>query len=280
MPDRTIPGLLRTVTLLVVGALLIGGCSRLELVYENADWLAARRIASFLELDRQQRLAVRDELQAYRAFHREERLPELEHFMAQTAALLANETPSDEAVQAGLTRAESLLRETLEDIIPLAARTLCGLTPGQIDQLEQTLADGRQNYVENIAPAGPSRMIERVESWTGELGTRQRVDLRRCEARRPDVLADWLTWREARDERFITLLQEDASQEAVETFLREWWLEDEARSPALQQARQQNRSITERCARTLLASLTPVQRDHAIARLEGYRGDISVIASR
>ncbi len=254
-------------------------CSRVELVYENADWLGARQIAGYLDLDRTQRLAVRDALQDYREFHRRERLPQLVAFLDLTDAVLDAESVDRDRLATVFDDGERLLTNTAEDLIPMAAETLRGLSAGQIEALEKTLAEGREDYAEEVLPERAQRNIERIENWTGQLGRGQRAHLENCDARLPDVTEEWLQWRERRDREFIALLRATGSKSEIEEFLRDWWLNSEARSRPLRQARETSRQVWLECSETLLATLTPAQTAQIRSRLQGYRGNFATLAA-
>ncbi len=271
---------LRPVVLLITLMLTLSACSRLEFAYEYGDWFAARRVASYLDLDRDQRRDVRMDLQAYRDFHRAERLPELVALMDDAESLLDDPEASRDELEASFDAGEVLLRAKVEDLIPFAAATLRSLSPAQIAHLEQQLADGRTEYAEEIAPAGASRVIERVESWTGDLSAGQRERFAACHGRLPDVADQWLQWRARRDQQFVSLLGGDPSPAEVETFLREWWLDAESRPEPLRRARTDSREVWLDCAHGLLAGLSDRQRSSIRGRLQGYRDDFSALAAR
>lgn len=271
---------LRAVGLLITLVLLLSACSRLEFAYEYGDWFAARRVASYLDLDRDQRRDVRADLQAYRDFHRTERLPEVVALMDGAESLLDNPPPSRDELETRFHAGEVLLRDTVEDLIPFAAATLRRLSPAQIAHLEQQLADGRTEYAEDIALQGASRVIDRVESWTGDLSAAQQEQFETCHGRLPDVTDQWLEWRARRDQEFVTLLRGDPAPERIETFLREWWLEAEARPEPLRQARTESRAVWLDCTHGLLAGLHDQQRSNVRDRLRGYRDNFSTLAGR
>ena len=271
---------LRAVGLLITSVLVLSACSRLEFAYEYGDWFAARRVASYLDLDRDQRRDVRADLQAYRDFHRAERLPELVSLMGDADSLLDHPAPSRDTLEASFQAGEGLLRATVEDLVPFAAGTLRGLSPAQISHLEQQLADGRREYAEDIAPQGASRVIDRVESWTGDLSTAQQEQFEACHGRLPDVTDQWLEWRARRDRQFVTLLRGDPAPEQIEAFLREWWLDADARPEPLRQARTESRAVWLDCTHGLLAGLSDQQRNTIRDRLRGYRDDFSTLAAR
>lgn len=271
---------LRLVGLLFALALTLSACNRLEFAYEYGDWFAARRVASYLDLDGGQRRDVRADFQAYRDFHRAERLPELVAFLGHADSLLDHPTPERGEVDARFRAGEALLRATVEDLIPMAAGTLSKLSAAQVEHLERQLVEGRTEYAEEIAPEGASRAVERIEAWTGDLSDAQKEQFKACHGRLPDVTGQWLEWRASRDDQFVTLLRGDPAPEEIGTFLRDWWLDADARPERLQQARTESREVWIDCAHGLLAELSDQQRSSIRERLHGYRDDFSTLAAR
>jgi len=269
----------RTLTALLL-TLTLAACSRVELAYENADWLGAWRVGSYLELDREQRGRLREGIAAYQAFHRNHRLPTLNGQLDTVDALIADPDPARADVEQVFVDSEQILRTTVSDMIPLAAEILRDLDAAQIDALAGTLAEGREDYLDRMANEREAQVIERTESWVGTLTEAQTQTLEGCVADLPDVTDEWSAWRQQTEQDFLALLRNDAPQDQVEDLLQAWLLEDEARSPALQDYRATSRALWRRCTRTLLTSLTPDQRNSARERLAGYRGDLETVAAR
>lgn len=269
----------RYLTVILV-SLTIAACSRVEMAYENADWLGAWRIGGYLDLTSEQRGRLRDGLGAYQAFHREHRLPAINTYLDEVDNVLATSDPAKADVDALFIEGEALIRNNVSDVIPLAAELLRELDSEQIDALEATLAEGREAYVERLLVDQEERAIERTGDWVGPLDDTQRETLTQCVAEMPDVSDEWQAWRRETEETLVTMLRNDASQSEVQAFLREWLLEDAARSPVLQDYRQTSRALWRRCTHRTLALLTAEQRSHAREQLAGYRGDLETVAAR
>lgn len=256
------------------------GCSRVELAYDNADWWLARQVAGYLDLERDQRGMLRDDLAAYRQFHQQTRMPTILAFLESVDALLEMPAPSRVDVAQRFDAAEALIRAGAADAMPLAVKTLQRLDSSQIDSLEESLAEGRQTYVEDIAPAQSERLEDRLDDWFGEVKPGQAELIMRCSDDTPDVREPWLAWRTEIDERLVAALRSDAGDTAIEDLLYEWWLDDRARGEALFAARQQTRRIWLECTHQLLLTLDARQRDAVQRRLGRYVHGVSLIAER
>ena len=260
--------------------LSLTACSRVELAYENADWFGAWRIAGSLDLNRSQRLWLRDELTAYRAFHRQQRLPELIVTLDDADALLRDPTADADAVNALLGRVEQILRRTATDLIPLTAAVLRDLDAAQRAALADTLQEGRTRYVDERLVDQTERAIERTEHWTGPLAADQLTAMAACVGELPAISDTWEAWRLDVEEALLALLEDAPGQDAVEAFLQRWWLDEEARPMALRDYRETSRRLWQHCSADLLVTLTAEQRDQALARLARYRAAVSALAAR
>ena len=261
-------------------ALTVAACSRTELVYENADWFGAWRIADYLELSSEQRGRLRDGLAAYQGFHRENRLPAINDYLERVDTLLARPAPQKAEVRALFADGEDLIKTNIRDLIPLTAELLMELNTEQISALETTLAEGREAYLERLATDREARAMDRTQDWIGPLQPEQRQTLTQCVADMPNVTEPWQEWRQQTEQELISLLRNEAPQTDVEALLEGWLLEDAARSPALQAYRQTARTLWQQCTHAMLTTLTPEQRQHARQRLKGYRGDLETVAAR
>ncbi|QGM21844.1 hypothetical protein GJ672_05920 [Spiribacter sp. 2438] len=268
----------RLLTVFII-AVMVSACSRVELAYENADWLAAWRIGSYLELDRDQRGRLREGLTAYQAFHRENRLPAVNAQLQAWDSLLQTSNLTPAAVEQRFAEAEATLRTTVDDLIPLAAELLRDLDDSQISALGDAMAEGRDAYVERALEDQDTRAVERARDWVDDLNTHQEQILATCVSDLPTVTEAWSTWRQGIEEELIGLLRRSAPQAEVEAFLRDWWLEDETRPPVLQAYRQTARATWEACTYTLLVSLTDGQREEARQRLARYRNGLDASAA-
>ena len=264
---------------MLVVALVVAACSRVELAYEYGDRFASGRIANFLDLDRAQRGEVRTRLQAYREFHREHRLPTLVAYLERSADLVQADTMPADALAQHLDDGWSLLEETAGDVAPMAVDILLALAPAQIDYLEAQLAEGRENFAQSRRDPDADRAVERVEAWTGRRSAQQRALLRSCEARIPDETDAWLEWRAGRDEQFIDMLRNGVARGRLETFVKAWWTDMDVRSTPVRRASRISREVWPECGAELLAGLTSQQRERVLQRLDRYGSDFSALVA-
>lgn len=269
----------RYVTIALVG-LTLAACSRLELAYENADWVGAWRIGDYLELSDEQQDRLRDGLSVYQAFHRQNRLPRINQFLNDVDQLLATPNPDRATVNQLFIEGEAIIKTNVRDVTPLATALLRELNHEQIDTLAATLKQGRQTYVERLSQGREQRVIDRSKDWLGSLDNNQRDTLKQCVAEMPNVVAEWQDWRRETERTLTAMLRDNAPQAEVGDFLHAWMLEDAARSPVLQDYRQTSRNLWRRCTHTIVTGLSAEQRRHARQRLARYRGDLETVAAQ
>ena len=66
----------KSLTIVLVFALFICGCSTVSLFYRNADWYLQHKINGYASFNDQQKKAIKREVSAYMVWHRKNALPE------------------------------------------------------------------------------------------------------------------------------------------------------------------------------------------------------------
>lgn len=168
------PLLKRFLTLLALSAaLLLAGCSSLTLAYQQLPLLAGLWANSYFDLDSAQRARLKQQLQAWQAWHRREELPHWQALLRQAQA----------ALEGGITREELLSLErgalasverSLQHAAPLAAPVLAGLKPEQWQHLQKKMDEKTEEWRErNSGRGGPGERAKRyatnLERWLGDL---------------------------------------------------------------------------------------------------------------
>jgi len=274
----------RTLIVLLCLFLLLGGCSRASFLYERADWLGARWVANFLDLDREQRRWVRDELGLYQEQFRQQRLPEVERFLKQVIADIEQQHHSAQEIGAQFEAAESLLREIGRDVLPATAEILSELNAKQLDHLDTRFEERdkeRQKEQEKRQERSEEERRERLrsglEDWLGESSDEQEALLQECGEKMPDVAEAQADWERARQSELLQRLRAGEDKAAIESYLSDWWLERIEQDSALQDARTQRRELFPHCLSSLFSSLSDSQRQHLIDKLDGYLKDVQRI---
>lgn len=274
----------RSLSVLFVAALFLGGCSAVQLAYNNADWWLARQFNQYFDLNGSQRTAVRDHLRVRMEQHRQ-------HELEDVVTLLdgwygAIEQGLDQAtVERLMDEFGTVLETTLARSVPLVAAVMAELDDAQRRHFEQRLERVTRDYrrrhrldepEQRRATAREERLIERIEDWTGRLSGGQRGDLSAHLASWPDLTETWLEYRQRKQHELVALLQTRPSPEAVSAFLRDWLnLTDQ---PA--ELRTGNALMRARLGDFLVAlddTLSSGQRRQVLSRIDGYRSALAAL---
>lgn len=172
----------RLVALLsLTAALLLAGCSGLTLAYQQLPLLAGLWASSYLDLDGAQRTQLRQQLQAWQAWHRREELPHWQALLAQARTALDDGVTAEElfALERG---ARASAERSLQHAAPLAVPLLAGLRPEQWQHLQKTMdqksAEWREKQAGHDGPQERAkRYVSNLERWLGDLdrGTRRQA---------------------------------------------------------------------------------------------------------
>jgi len=219
------PLLKRLATVASLALLLaLVGCSSFTLAYQQLPFLAGWWIDSYLDLDSSQRARLKEQLQAWQAWHRREELPHLQALLSQATAALDNGVTRDEllALERG---ARASAERSLQHAAPLAGPLLASLRPEQWQHLQKTLDEKSVEWRErNSGRGGPGERAKRytsnLERWLGDL---DRAPLKQARA-------DALAWHFD----LAAMAQGRATRQAhVVEALRAWSRQEQAAGTAL-----------------------------------------------
>lgn len=167
--------LLKRIATLLSLAVAIGlaGCSSLTLAYQQLPLLAGLWADGYLDLNGAQRDRLKEQLQAWQAWHRREELPQLQALLRQAHAALDDGVTRDELL--ALERAARASAErSLQQAAPLAAPLLATLKPEQWQHLQKELDEKTADWRERRAGSGgpqqrAKRYVGNLERWLGDL---------------------------------------------------------------------------------------------------------------
>ena len=268
-------------TVLIGLLALLVGCSRTELLYDNADWLAGRWAGDLLNASGEQRTAWNDRFRQAMEEHRRERLPEIVALL-RSLEVLAAAGPTADELHCWLEAAERIYRRQASWAVPPAAAVLLDSSAQQLNhlasELEQRNREYREDYLQEDATARErariERYTERIEGWTGDLSTGQ---LRLVEAAvrdMPDLAADWLDYRIQQQQRLLSLLRRGVDAAVLQDFLADWWVDLAERPRGLVHKADQTRAAWLDLILALGQTLEPGQRAAVRERLAELRADL------
>ncbi|MDX1433382.1 MAG: DUF6279 family lipoprotein [Gammaproteobacteria bacterium] len=224
-----------------LAALVLAGCSAIQLAYDNVDWFLVERADYYLDLDTEQRRRAEKLVAARMEVHRREELPEYVDTLIEIRAMLAdNLTPAE--VEIIKERIPALYRRTMRDTVPGIASLLVEIDDAQIDHLASRIDERNREFREKFMQTSlESRLDARVERsrrmiefFVGDLREDQLALVRVRRNAMPLTADSWLAYHEVRQQALLVLLRERASREELEAFLIAWWVELAGKPPDLE----------------------------------------------
>lgn len=272
-------------------ALLLPGCSAIQLGYNNAPGLGYWWLDSYLDFNAAQSLKVRAELAALQAWHRKSELPAYAGTLHQLQQL-APATVSPEQV----CDLYSEVRARLQRISDRAEPAVTAITPTlkteQLDHLARQFDKRNQKWREEWLDGTPAqrssrrfeKAVERAEMLYGRLEEAQLAVIRSSIASSSfDAQRSYRETLRRQQDTLQTLKEHSAGTTRAPHVKAEILalLERTLNSPDAAYRSHMEKITAEGC-RTLAAlhnSSTPAQRRHALETLRDYEADARALAS-
>jgi len=270
--------ILKRLLVLTATLVVLVGCSRITLLYENGSWMTTRWAAGLLDADSAQKEAWQKHFDEIFARHQQQLLPEVISLLAAAEEQVRNGV-DDRQLACLFTSADHTYRRHAALFVPAAVTVLRSATPHQIAHLREELADRNRDYRDEMIFDDPDRQLkarveryqERIEDWTGDLSPAQQRMIRREVSALPDIAAVWLDYREERQAQLIALLQQQAGDDLLERHLTAWWIDFAQRPPELVLANQALRAGMRQLLASIDNTLSKEQRTAVINRLRDWR---------
>lgn len=168
--------------LLVALAVLMAGCSRMNLAYRNLDLLIPWSLNDYLDMNREQEQRFRAQLREHLSWHCRTQLPE---YLANIERLQrqVREGNVDKAALRGHYRdVKQAIHTVAVEITPTTTQLLRDLDDEQVRELDAALEDDRREREEKYLKPPlaeqirdrSERMRERAEQWLGSTSAAQR----------------------------------------------------------------------------------------------------------
>lgn len=250
---------------LVACALLTAGCSS-GFFYNRLDTFAGWYLESLVSLNDGQRTEMRAWLERTLAWHRSSELTRYASFLDDVSTSIAKPgTP--ESYDAMRVRFEGLLGDLVKKTAPEASELLTHLSPEQVDELLENLADKtRESTEENAAaiakkkwkPEQTRSFARQLKRWTGSVSKPQTDIIAKHVADLEPTYLDWAesqqAWRNAL-RNALTGVEPPKVLALLEDPNRQW-------TSDYSQKVQRNRGRYQAMLLELDATLSPQQRTH------------------
>lgn len=172
---------LKTLLLLLVLALVVAGCSRINLAYRNLDLLVAWSLNDYLDLNRNQQARLREQLRDHLAWHCRTQLPDDLDALQRVRQQIRQGELDERAIRSHYLDIRQAIKSVAVEITPTTVQLLRELDDRQVSQLAEALARDHQEHQETYLAAPlpqqvrerAERMGKRTERWTGKLNAAQ-----------------------------------------------------------------------------------------------------------
>ncbi|MCC6073603.1 DUF6279 family lipoprotein [Pseudomonas sp. GCM10022188] len=272
---------------LLLALLLLAGCSRMELVYRNLDYLIPWKVDDYLSLDAKQSAWLDARLDAHLRWHCQSELPRYIDWLDHQRPLLAG-SPSSARLEAALGEARTLLQPTFARLAPDAAQLLAGLSAEQIAELDENLAEERAEFAERYLGGSLAERLQRrvevaqprLEFWLGPLHPQQRAYLRLWAARQEAGVRPWLDNRTRWQTGLLAQLRQTPRAELAARLEPQLAAPDRHWDGDYRQALQRSQQSLAELLAELWASATPTQRAYLQEQLDSLSADLGELVCR
>ncbi len=285
---------------LLTGAVVVGlmACSALQVAYRQAPNLSYWWINGQVGLSDAQSPLVRQDVDAFFAWHRQQGLPELTSQLRRWQAQARNDWSADQVCrEVEWLRGRGL--QALDQVLPALARMSLQLQPAQLQRLERKQADSnrdfRQDFVDGNTQARTDKRVERtskrLKQFYGSVSPEQEALLRQWLDRSPWDAQRAFAERQRRQQDMrdtIRLVQAShgnrpagdtaAAPMAVQTALRA--VAERALNPSAPDAKAYNEAFLRHSCAQLAAvhnSMSPNQRQELARTLGRYADELTSI---
>ncbi len=268
------PRLLIMLAAVALLGLASGGCSRVQIAYNTADFAIELYARRYLGLEARQVAAWRPVLSSALDQHRDEELPAISALLSLAASDVRGGL-TDANVTAWVDQLEPLYQRHARLFAATAAPLLVTMNDMQINALDERFKEQAREDATDDSPASLAkrqvkrmeRYIENIQWATGELTPAQRELVRIDIAALPDTTTSWYAYRDSKRQALIALLRSGADSEQVGSFLKQWLAKFDGLPVDLVQARSQLRAGLIKLMVKLDATLSESQRQHFEQRL-------------
>ncbi len=214
MAGRRLSTLLRLVAITLTAALVLAGCSSTKMAYRYADWGVVWWVEDFVNLDRDQKRQLNQDLDALRQWHCSAELPRYSAWLEELEADVASGPPDVDTITYHQQRLMDFVPDLLNKSLPVAVNLLQSLSDEQVDELAQNMVRDQEELEQEMlagdadetAKARADRTAERVERWLGDLNAEQQSLVQQWSSNRGQQTEIWLQGRKNWQQALLTTL--------------------------------------------------------------------------
>ena len=279
--------------LLTLMLVVVAGCSSLRLAYNNGDTVLYWWLNAYVDLDRDQKGWVREDIDKLFDWHRKTQLKDYVEILRKgQKQVQGNPTQADLMADYSeiKSRTQSLLLKAAPDLADLAR----SLKPEQIAQMEKKFKSNNDDYRRKFLSGDQEKRqqlrykksMEQFELWFGSFSREQEAAIRKASDARPLDNEIWLDERTRRQRNVLNLVQKvqseklgkEATVALINTLIRDSFerLEHSERKPFFDAFE----NSTAQMVLTVIKIATPAQKEHAVKRMQGWIDDFNSLATQ
>lgn len=282
-----------TCAVLVLMLVVVAGCSSLRLAYNNGDTVLYWWLNAYVDLDRDQKGWVREDIDKLFDWHRKTQLKDYVEILRKgQKQVQGNPTQADLLADYSeiKSRTQSLLLKAAPDLADLAR----SLKPEQIAQMEKKFKSNNDDYRKKFLTGDQEKRqqlrykksMEQFELWFGSFSGEQEALIRKASDARPLDNEIWLDERMRRQRNVLTLVQKvqneklgkEATVALINTLIKDSFerLEHSDRKAFFDAFE----NSTAQMILTVIKIATPAQKAHAVKRMQGWIDDFNSLAAQ
>ena len=258
----------------VLALALLQGCSVSRMAYNNADVFLRWQANSYFDFQGEQSEELDRALERFLNWHRSKELPGYARLAEEAATRLARGLKRED-LDWSYDAVQAEIREALGAAASEMGGLLDRITPEQIAHLERRLAEENRKFVkeqiqgtiEERHARRVKRNVERLAEWFGPLSDAQIERVRDYSRRAP--LSSQLRDRDRRRRQaeFVAILRAKEAQKKLPAWASAW---DAGREAAYAESARATTAAYKDLLLDLDRTLTPEQREHAVARMRRW----------
>lgn len=176
----------KTILFLVAVAVMLTGCSRMNLAYRNLDVLIPWSLNNYLDMNRDQQSRFREQVREHVGWHCRTQLPGYLDLIDRLQTQVRDGSFDETALRAHYQEAQEAIQTIARQITPTTVQLLRDLDDNQVREMSERFEKDRkerekkyvQPPVEQQINERADRMRERVEQWMGKTNAAQRERIR------------------------------------------------------------------------------------------------------
>lgn len=279
--------------LLTLMLVVVAGCSSLRLAYNNGDTVLYWWLNAYVDLDRDQKGWVREDIDKLFDWHRKTQLKDYVEILRKgQKQVQGNPTQADLMADYSeiKSRTQSLLLKAAPDLADLAR----SLKPEQVAQMEKKFKSNNDDYRKKFLTGDQEKRqqlrykksMEQFELWFGSFSSEQEALIRKASDARPLDNEIWLDERSRRQRNVLALVQKvqneklgkEATVALINTLIKDSFdrLEHSDRKAFFDAFE----NSTAQMILTVIKIATPAQKAHAVKRMQGWIDDFNSLAAQ